>query len=295
LALSRRHITVFIVTAGVLLAVGAAVAKWRETRAFYQPASLLARFPAEDTIVLSADLSMLRAAGFLGAAKAPLEPEYKQFMENSGFDYRRDLDSVIASFSMTGNYFIARGRFNWARLRDYAAKQGGGCYEELCRMQGSTPDRRISFVPLRFDTIALAVSTDDLAATKLTHSRLRLKDVLPGSPVWLTIPGTVLRQQGGLPPGLRVVFSGLMHADRVVFTAGTNAGGVEVRMEATCKSEADARILTAQLQNAASLLKTDSDELAKVVLGGKYEQSGPRVTGKWPLSKETIDNLTAGL
>ena len=302
MASSRRTITVTIVAAGVLLAAAAGIAKWRDTRAFYQPAELLARFPAEDAIALNLDLATLRAAGLLGVSKAPLEAEYKQFVDNSGFDYRRDLDFVLASFSTSGNYFIARGRFNWARLRAYTAKQGGSCYQDLCRMQGSTADRRISFLPLRSDTIALAVSTDDLAATRLTRIGAKVRDPLPAGPVWLTIPGVVLRQPGGLPPGLRVVFSGLVQADRVVFTAGTSAAGVEVHMDAACKSETDAQVLLSQLQNSVSLLKeaaarghTDTSPLSNVLMGGSFSQTGARVSGKWPLRKDVIDTMTDGL
>jgi hypothetical protein len=301
-AFSRRTISVAIVAAGVLLALAAGIAKWRDTRTFYQPAELLARFPAEDAIALSLDLSTLRRAGLLGASKAPLEAEYKQFVDNSGFDYRRDLDFALASFSASGNYFIARGRFNWPQLRAYTVKQGGSCYQDLCRMQGSTPDRRISFLPLHPDTIALAVSTDDLAATRLTRSGAKVTDPLPPGPVWLTIPGTVLRQPGGLPPGLRVVFSGLVQADRVVFTAGASAAGVEMRMDAACKSESDAQILLSQLQNSVSLLKeaaarnqAETSPLSNLLIGGSFNQAGARVTGKWPLGKELIATMTEGL
>jgi len=70
-ASSRRTVTVAIVAAGVLLAAAAGIAKWRGTRVFYQPAELLARFPAEDAIALSLDLATLRTAGLLGASKAP--------------------------------------------------------------------------------------------------------------------------------------------------------------------------------------------------------------------------------
>jgi hypothetical protein len=169
-------------------------------------------------------------------------------------------------------------------------------------MQGSTPDRRISFVPLRPDTIALAVSTDDLAATRLTRVGAKTKLPLPASPVWLTIPGVVLRQPGGLPAGLRVVFSGLVQAERVLFTVAAGAAGAEARMEATSKSEADARVLVSQLKNNVALLKeaaqrehADSSDLAKALMTGAFEQSGARVTGKWPLSKQLLDGLTAGL
>ena len=129
-----------------------------------------------------------------------LEPDYKQFVEGTGFDYKRDLDSVTASFSRSGNYFIARGRFHWAKLRDYAVRQGGSCYQDLCRVQGSRPDRHISFLPLRNDAIALAVSTNDLAATLLTKTGQPVTAAIPAAPVWISVPGAELRRQDALPP-----------------------------------------------------------------------------------------------
>ena len=49
-------------------------------------------------------------------------------------------------------------------------------------MQGSTPERRISFLPLRDDIMALAVSTDDLAATRLTKTGAPVNTPLPQRP-----------------------------------------------------------------------------------------------------------------
>ena len=74
-------------------------------------------------------------------------------------------------------------------------------------MQGSTPERHISFLPLRNDVIALAVSTDDLAAARLMKMGPPVKTRIPTAPVWLSIPGSEMRQPGALPAGIRVVFS----------------------------------------------------------------------------------------
>jgi hypothetical protein len=73
-------------------------------------------------------------------------------------------------------------------------------------------------------------------------------------------------------------------------------------MDANAKSETDAGILLSQLQNSVSLLKeaaarnhADTSPLSNVLMGGSFNQSGTRVTGKWPLGKDLIDTLTAGL
>ena len=262
---------------------------------------------------MSVDFGVLRRAGLTGDSKAPLEPEYRQFLEGTGFDYKRDLDSVTASFSRSGTYFIARGRFNWSQLRAYAVRQGGSCYEDLCRVQGSRPERHISFLPLRRDAIALAVSGNDLAATLLQKTGQRVTGPIPDAPVWLSVPGSELRQQDALPPGMHLMLSALTSADRVIITLGpaqaTGAAGMEAHLEATCRTRDDARILASQLRTTTSLLKqalargqsagSDStpgnDEVAMLLTGGRFDQQDRRVTGWWPVRKSLIDALTAGI
>ncbi|MGD1071572.1 MAG: hypothetical protein ABSB15_15645 [Bryobacteraceae bacterium] len=300
----RPFITLILVLAAAsLTGLSLEWLKWRESREFFDPHVLLSRFPVEDSTVLSVDVALLRGAGFLTRSKIPLEPEYKQFVDGTGFDYRRDLDLVIASFSGSGSFFIARGRFDWNKLRAYAAHQGGSCYQELCRVQGSTPERHISFLPLRDDAIALAVSTDDLAASRLTKPGLRVAAQLPSAAAWLSIPGAALRQQGAVPAGVRVVFSALINADRLVITLVPSPHGIEAEMDAACRSADDARVLASQLRTTTRMIKeslatnkqTQQDDLARMLAGGSFDETDRRVTGKWPLDRHIFDTLTEGM
>jgi hypothetical protein len=301
--ISRRHITLAIMLAAVVLAGLAVGLKWKEARGFSDPRIMLSRFPAEEAIVLNADFAALRGAGLLTESKEPLEPEYRQFLEGTGFDYRKDLDTVTASFSASGNFFIARGRFNWPKLRGYAARQGGSCYQDLCRMPGSTPQRRISFLPLRDDTMALAVSTDDLAANRLTKTGTPITAALPSAPVWMIIPGAALHDSAAVPPGLRLMLSALTNADRLVVTVGLAGNDLSAKMQATCRSKDDAHVLASQLRSVTAKLKealrqnkdAQGDELIKVLVGGTFDDRGTLVDGTWPFSKSLIASLTAGI
>jgi hypothetical protein len=293
--------------AATLLGGGAWGWQTYDTNRFFRPAAVFSRFPAEDATALSVDFAALRQAGLLADSKAPLEPEYKAFLDGTGFDYRRDLDTLAASFSKSGNYFIARGRFDWNKLHAYALSQGGSCYQELCRMQGSRPDRHISFLPLRNDAIALAVGSDDLAASRLTKEGLPISAVLPDAPVWLSVPGSVLRSQEGVPAGIRMMLSALKNADRVMLTViagGAGSGNsIEAHLETSCRTQDDARSLTSELRSTTALLKdTDpndqairDDDLVKTLAAGVFEQAGQRVTGRWPVSKSLIASLTSGI
>ncbi len=280
----------------------------RETGLFFRPASLFSRFPAEDATALSIDVAALRRAGLLSSSKGTLEPEYQAFLDGTGFDYRRDLDLVAASFSRSGNYFIAHGRFDWNKLRDYAVKQGGSCYEQLCRMQGSQPDRHISFLPLQSDTMALAVGPDDLAASRLSRPGTPVSAELPSAPVWFSVPDSILRQPGAVPPGVRMMLSAMRGAERVVITMSPAVAGIEARLEINCRTQDEARILASQLRSTTAGLKEAmfkdtgpaaqeirNDDLARMLASGLFEQSGTRVTGHWPVSKTLIDSLTFGI
>jgi len=294
--------------AAILLA-GAGI--WRSVRMdreFRDPRLLLSRFPPEDSLVFSADVARLRRGGLLGPSKAAPEPEYKAFLDGTGFDYRRDLDSLTAAFSRSGTYFVLRGRFDWKQLQTYAERNGGSCYQQLCRMQGSTPERRISWLPLRPDAMALAVSTSDLAATRLTKTGDAVTSPLPGSPVWISVPGSELQRQSAMAPNLKFMLSALGSADRVVITfdaAGSDvkAAGIEARLDATCRTDDAAKVLASQLRIATSDLKeaqarqhaAQDDQILAVLTKGSFDQTGRKVTGSWPLAKTVLDSLLAGI
>ena len=298
----RRRIT-FGILASAMVLIGLAV--WlnvRRSSGLSSQLDLLSRLPNEPAAVLSVDFSALRRAGLLSAHNIPLEPEYKKFVDGAGFDYRRDLDFVVASFSGAGEFFVARGHFDWAKLRSYAIKQGGSCYDQLCRLQGSTPERRISFLPLRDNVIGLAVSTDDLAATRLRTPNSALPSQVPDTPAWLSVSGQVLSHPGALPEGIRVALSGLMETDRVLLTAGPGPQGIEARLETTCRTLDAARTLESQLRTTAATLKeatvrnkTGDETLAAVLSAGSFGRDAKKVTGTWRIDPAIIEGLTDGI
>jgi hypothetical protein len=305
LQFTQRYVTLGVVLAGVSLVAATIFLKVREDRIFTNTALQLSRFPVDSsgTAVMSIDFATLRRAGLLSTSKIDLEPEYKQFLQNTGFDYRRDLNHLLASFSSGGNFFLARGRFDWTKLREYVQRQGGSCYEQLCRMQGSKPERRISFLPLRDDYMALAVSTDDLAATRLARIGQPVTTTLPSSPVWISVPGSTLRQPGLIPPGMKQMLSAMSSAERVVIDIAPVSGGIEARLDAICRTKDDAGVLASQLRNASGLIRDGvankalppDDDLARMLAAGTFDSNDNHVSGRWPVAKTVIDSLTAGL
>ena len=132
------------------------VAVWGVARLRYHAlrttSDWLQRLPTRDSMVFYVDFAALRKGGvlqMLAGSKVGEEPEYKVFVMKTEFDYTRDLDAVLACFTPHAKYLVVEGRFDWNSLASYAREQGGTCRDALCRMSGSTPERKISFFPLR--------------------------------------------------------------------------------------------------------------------------------------------------
>lgn len=269
---------------------------------------MLRRLPPENATVLFVDFETLRRAGLLrllGSSKTAEDPDYQAFIHSTGFDYQNDLDLAAVSFSDDGEFFIVEGRFDWQKLRAYTQAQGGACEGRLCRMQGSTPTRKISFLPLESNLMAIAVSTDGSAALRLAEGPAGMVQSLdpPRDPVWLSIPAGSLKTPGPLPADARFFTTALASADKILLSLGPDGRQLAVRLLVTCRTSADAAALAGQLQRATSLVKEmierehqkpDARDLSGVLTAGVFEQSGRRVLGRWPLPTAFLESLAAG-
>jgi hypothetical protein len=95
--------------------------------------AVLAYLPVDPAAVFYVDLAALRQSAFWGqlAAWAPRperDPEYAQFLEETGFDFERDLDRAAIATQKTGTFsslvFIAEGKFDRERISAYAVRTG---------------------------------------------------------------------------------------------------------------------------------------------------------------------------
>ena len=296
---------------GVFVVAAAAAAFGLYERARITGASapkMLQRLPAQTAIVLFLDFDTLRLGGILkllSQNKTAEDPEYQAFIRATGFDYRRDLDRAAVSFGRDGAFFVIKGRFDWKKLAAYAIAQGGACDNSLCRMPGSTPDRRISFFPLQSNLMALAVSSDSFAATRLATPQPDAVQPLetPRDPVWLSIPADNLKTPDRLPAGTRMFATALASADKILLSLGPEGQQFEARLNVTCRTAEDAAALSGQLQQATSLLrsmiarenqKPNPKDLSGVLTAGVFSQSGRRVFGRWPLQPVFLESLAGG-
>jgi len=297
-----RRLTYCILTAAGLGVLFLGWNAWRNSRNL-SDTEMLKRLPTNDAVVLSINFAQLRHSGIFGelvGSKVMEEAEYQAFVRDSGFDYKRDLDNVLASFAPAGNFFVLRGRFDWNRLQAYAKQSGGSCYNELCGMPGSQPDRRISFVPLSREVMGLAVTTSDSAASQMLQASAQRPISVPLQPIWMLMSGSALGRSTKNLPGGNLLGSALTSVDEMSLTIGAQGDAFAAHMEAQCKTSQDAVNLNGQLKALTGLLKgamerekktPDTRNLTGVLTAGQFHQTDRVVYGEWTLQKAFLDSL----
>lgn len=268
-------------------------------------AEMLACLPPGEAVVVSVDAAALRRSGvldLLAGAKGAEEPDYRAFIQQTGFNYRDHLDTVLLSVGEKETLVLAAGRFDWKALREYAALNRGACRNNLCRLEASRPGSYISFYPLRRQVLALAVGPDPRAALKLRPQSAG-PSAPPGAPVWLRAPGSALRRAESLPPGTRLFLKALENAEEITLRVDPDGGRFQLGLEARCRTPEDAVVLHAQLEKVTDvlrklILRTDHQpnpsDLSGVLTAGRFWRQGRNVLGQWPLERAFLETLAGG-
>lgn len=300
---------------GILIALIAVISggavggiAWYRSRTL-TPAVLLKRLPTSSALIVYVDFRALRRSGLFNRienSRIIEDPEYQDFVRQTDFDYKRDLDVAMVAFAPSGKYLLLGGEFDWKRLRAYVESENGKCYNSMCRVQGTTPERRISFFPLQTNLMALAVSADESAA-------VRLQDPAPGpapeipsgllkTPAWMSIPAALLRSSD-LPEGARPFTRSMDQAESVFLSFVPEAGRITARLDVRCRTSGDAATLASQLSQTTALLRqmmardrhaADPSGLSGVLTEGTFRSDGPRVLGYWPIEPAFLNNILAG-
>jgi hypothetical protein len=293
-----------MILAGALLGSGA---YWWYTRP-YDAAKLLQCLPQDRSLHVYLDVGMLRAAGILdllAGSKSAEDADYKKTVQEIGFDYRTDLDSVAAAFH-DGDVAVAiQGRFHLDRLSQYAANHGGHCQDGFCSMPASQPGRNISFYPMRTGVLAWAVSRDPRAADTIAPGAWKNPPKIPTAAVWISAPPFVFANPDILPTGTRSFLSPLAQARGTTFTLGPGeaAKSFALRMNVDCVSPEEAANLASQLSKVTDLLKKMLDrdkmkpnpaDLSGVLVAGRFEAQQSLVTGQWAIDRSFLESLVGG-
>jgi hypothetical protein len=302
----RRAAVLAILLAGVLAAAYFIFREYR-SRSLDSLSAVLRRLPTASATVLHIDVAALRRGGLLSrlaGSKLVEEPEYRQFVESAAFDYRTDLDAASIAFAPDGVYFLLRGRFLWRALAKYAETQGGACRDDVCDLAGSRPERKISFLLLRPDLLAMAVTPRPGAAAALRRNPASTRTITPpDDPIWVSVARESLAGSG-LPTGARAFARPMQNCEDVTISfAGAPAGRFEARLIVDCRSADAAGAVAAQLSKVTTTLRDmiareghqpNPNDLSGVLTSGVFEQQGQRVRGRWLLEPGFVDSMLAG-
>ena len=270
------------------------------------PADLASFLPNKEGTLLYIDVDAMRKAGILNmiaGSKAAEEFEYKEFVQQTGFDYKHDLDAIAGTFRGGQIFFALRGKFDWSKLQAYVVKRGGACKNSYCSVDGSKPQRRVSFYKLRSNVMALAVSPDDMAAYQIARNASRVNPFTPDSPIWVMVPSAVLKEANSLPAGVRSFAMVLDKAEQAIFSVGPDGDHLQVAVNVTCQNAESASALLVQLENTTNTLRrwlarehqeASAGDLSGVLVAGSFRRDDRRVLGQWPLPRAFVESITGG-
>lgn len=265
--------------------------------------------PTKDAVIVYIDVDKLRRAGLLevfAGSKSVEDVEYRKFIEDTGFDYRVDLDRVAISFQPNQRSAIARGKYDWRKINQYLAASGGVCHNMVCDVK---PDpllqRWVSYYPVRPDVLALYSGPAEQGALLVGAARGPIGQ-WPDAPVWISVPTSVWARAEDLPAGTKTFVSVFAEAQKVVFSAnGAPGAASELKLFAdiACADEVGAGKLEARLLEATDLLKKmmareektpNPGDLSGLLTGGEFRREGALVKATWPLHRAFLTQLAEG-
>jgi hypothetical protein len=230
--------------------------------------------PADAMLVAYADLQQLRNSPLierLGALARParVDRDYARFVGATGFDYRRDLDTVVLAERSSGNsdtiVVFAEGRFHRDKIEQYALRSGTLRQENgraVYVMPSTTPGKKISLAFLSGNRLALEDGGDlaaDLpaAGTKPLDPGMRERlSRVAGAPLFAAVKVSAFlnaapaRSAGAGDP------SALFQSVRWVSLAARPDGDeMYLSAEGECGSAAEARDVAGALDLMRTLLR----------------------------------------
>ncbi len=265
--MTRRRRTLWI--AAILLAGCLALLdaywRWHDSGAATNDA-VLSAMPPDASAVLFADLTELRRSPFAAEfynwlPKNHVDAEYAQFLQNTGFDYERDLDraaiALIKGEKETKLFAVAEGRFDRKKIEAYASQSGtrenrGG--REIFSVPLSGSARKVSFTFLSKEKV-MFTDAGELAPrlAPWTNSDARAWRErftrLAGSPLFAVIrqdaaAGSALasRTPGGFEsPQLSALLNQLQW---ITLAGKPSEGAMRIVAEGECASEQTSRQLS---------------------------------------------------
>lgn len=233
--------------------------------------ALLSLMPEDAEAVVFLDFADLRREPFFAdllawAPKPDADPEYRQFVSDTGFDYETNLDRVAVAFEKQGAqqifFAVADGRFDQRKIKAYATKAGviqKSGEAEIFSVPAAGRPQPISFAFVRKDRIAFTNANDFASLLKMTKTA--------GSADW----HTRFERVAGSP-----VF-GVIRNDGIADAIGSQAGSQNFAQRATGGlTSPQLSSLLVQLQWITVAGKPENDRLRVVAEGESYEDGDAR-------------------
>jgi hypothetical protein len=278
----------------VLIAL-AAGAYWGVQRYRYRfvrsDLDLLHLLPARDTTFIYANIARLRHAGYLAVlagSRHIQEADYRRFVQETGFDYARDLDSLAASLEGDQIWFVMRGHFDWQRLRSYAENHHAA--------------RPIRIREIQPDVLALAISANTNAIDQIrpaANSELFASN----APVWAEPSKAALLNPSNLPLPVRIFAISLQSAQSVVLALEPSAEtsvAFSLSLNAAFRNASEADTARDQLVHNTALLKAElarehreptPSDLEWLLISGSFALSNNHLLANWPVRRELMKAL----
>jgi hypothetical protein len=277
----RRRNIIIVVVVLAALAAGSALLLLRRGYA-PQAARLL---PAADAYFYI-DLTPLRTAGLFKNTSANMDPDYSQFVRDTGFQFERDLDQAALAVHLppaaaaaadsrtppeTRYSEVFVGRFDHPKLAAYLRKTA-----DSSRPYGKT---LIYSIPLPGRTLRVAVLSKSMVASSNTESEFAIQEIIDhyaetfigsgpdllrryyrhvplASLAWAVARTASAGQQGNakfvLPGGFDLFFP----PDTVIVAAIRYLGSVQVRADAFTHTQEDAQRVSDQLNAFLAIART---------------------------------------
>ena len=230
---------------------------------------LLSALPPGAPTLVFVDWAAVRSSSFYQHRpdKSPIaipSPEYADFVSATGFDFEKDLDRVVVA-SWPGsslkeprrNVVIAEGRFNRAKISEYASRMG-----KLDRQQGrdvyhfaaddhSHPesmtfldDHRVAFVD--GPSIAPLFATDTAAGASPDPARQRAARV-DGAAAFMIMPVPPIPQGAG-SPGASQFIELARSVQWITLAARPEGDDLRVSLDGECDNASNAQAVKSTLE-----------------------------------------------
>jgi hypothetical protein len=284
----------------------------RQHRPVRENTDLFRLLPPSGGTLLFVDLEALRRAGFSDLIESQradsLDQDSADFIRQTGFRFPADVRAVAARFSDAA-YLAIRGDFNWTRIRQFLISKGGTCSAGICSANGGSAGQSYSVSRVQNDVALISMSQQGavpgsaLRAGDRNEVKLTL-ETTPNSPAWVRFGRDALQHPEQFPNGVRPLVSALGRATEITLSIQPASAAADaaflIRLEsdfedskaaAAAQAHLELQTKMMQLELARERKAPDPANLSGLLVSGRFEADGKRVTGTWPVRSELIETL----